>query len=116
MKSNTTMLALARAKAYAKDMQKIAVTDDITVIGYAVTMKELSALYKENGFTSPTVVDRHLQIWKDLGLVKTYYQDIIIMVVPLITDYEQIEDLVLAQKDQGSSVVAILPKLPEASA
>lgn len=110
MKSNATMLSLARARAYAKDMQKIAVTDDITVIGYAVTIKELSALYKENGFTSPNVVGRHLQIWKDLGMVRTYYNDIIIMMVPLQTDFEQIEDLVMAQKGQGPSVVAILPK------
>lgn len=110
MKSNATMLSLARAKAYSKEMQKICVTEDITVIGYAVTIKELSAIYKENGFTSPTVVMRHLQIWKDLGLVKTYYNDIIIMVVPLQTDYAQVEELVLEQKRQGSSVVAIVPK------
>lgn len=114
MKSNRTMLSLARARAYAKGMQKISLTDDITVIGYAVTIKELSALYKENGFTSQTVVNRHLQIWKDLGSVRTYYQDVIIMMVPLLTDYEQIEELTLLQKDQESSIVAILPK--EASA
>lgn len=110
MKSNTTMLSLARARAYAKDIQEISVNDDFTIIGYAITIKELAALYKENGFTAPDVAHRHLRIWKELGLVKTYYNDVIIVMVPLQTDYDQVTTLTLVQKERGSSTIAILPK------
>lgn len=110
MKSNTTMLSLARARAYAKDIQEISVSDDIAIIGYALTIKDLAALYKENGFTSPNVAHRHVQIWKELGLVKTYYNDVIIVMVPLQTDYEQVTTLTLLQKERGSSTIAILPR------
>lgn len=115
MKSNTTMLGLARAKAYAKDIQEIKLNGDICIIGYALTLKELAHLYKENGFTGAGVAQRHLQIWKSLGLVKTYYNDVIIVVIPLPTDCEQVTNLVLAQRERGSSAVAILPQA-EASA
>lgn len=114
MKSNRTMLSLAKAIAYEKEIQEISVNDDFSIVGYAVTIGELSKLYKENGFTSPTICHRHIKIWKDLGLVKTYYNDVIIVIVPEATDYEQITDLTLIQKDRGVSVLAVLPK--EASA
>lgn len=110
MKSNATMLSLARAKAYAKDIQEISVNDDFSIIGYAITINDLSKLYKENGFTSPSVCHRHVKIWKDLGLVKTYYNDVIIVMVPQLTDYEQVTTLTLLQKERGSSTIAILPK------
>ena len=60
MKSNKTMLALARAKAYAREVQAIEISDGISVIGYAMTIKDLSVLYKEQGFTSSNVACRHL--------------------------------------------------------
>ena len=114
MKSNATMLSLARAKAYAKDIQEISINDDVSIVGYAVTIKELADLYKQNGFTSSSVCHRHVKIWKDLGFVKTFYNDVIIIMVPLFTDYEQVTTLTLLQKERGSSTIAILPK--EASA
>ena len=116
MKSNMTMLALARAKAYANEVQAIEISDGISVIGYATTIKDLAVLYKEQGFTSPNVARRHLQIWKDLGFVKTYYGDVIIVFVPLPTDYEQITTLTMEQRRCGSSTIAILPTPTEVSA
>lgn len=110
MKSNATMLSLARAKAYAKDIQEISINDDVSIVGYAISIKELADLYKQNGFTSPSVCHRHVKIWKDLGLVKTFYNDVIIVIVPLFTDYEQVTTLTLLQKERGSSAIAILPK------
>ncbi len=114
MKSNMTMLSIARARAYEKEMQEIRVSDDICVIGFAITSPELSAIYRLNGFTSPEVPRRHVQIWKDLGLVKTYFQDNIIVFVPLITDYDEVYALTMEQKKRGASTIAILPT--EASA
>lgn len=110
MKSNMTMLSLARARAYARDLQEIETSEGITVIGYALTIKDLAVLYKENGFTSKTVPQRHLQIWKDLGLVRTFYNDVVIIFVPLSTDSAQITELTMEQRQRGSSTIAILPK------
>ena len=110
MKSNTTMLSLARARAYANEVQEIAINNDISIVGYAITFKDLAMLYKENGFTSPDVSRRHLSIWKTIGAVKTYYNDVIIVFVPQATDAEQLTNLTLIQKERGSSVIAVLPK------
>lgn len=114
MKSNATMLSLARAKAYEKDIQKISISKDVTVIGFAITLPELSAIYRMNGFTSPEVPRRHVKIWKELGLVKTFFQDNILVFVPLVTDYDEVYALTMAQKEYGSSAIVILPE--EASA
>lgn len=110
MKSNRTMLSLARARAYQKDMQEFAISDDITVIGFAITMSELAKIYKEEGFTSLDVPRRHVKIWKELGLVKTYYSDNIVVMVPEVTDYDEVLALTMEQKKRGSSAVAILPR------
>lgn len=103
------MLSIARAQAYAKDMQEIPLSDDVVVIGYAISIAELAKIYKLNGFTSPEVPRRHVQIWKDLGLVKTYYQDNIIVMVPLVTDYDEVLALTMEQKKRGATAVAIMP-------
>lgn len=110
MKSNKTMLALARAKAYTNEIQKISIADGVDVICYALRMKDISILYKEQGFTNPLVAHRHVEIWKSLGLVKTYYNDLVVVFIPLITDYDEISALMMEQKKSGSSTVAILPK------
>lgn len=109
MKSNRTMLSLARALAYSKEVQELCITDDVTVIGYALKMTDLFTLYKGHGFTSADVPRRHVLLWKELGLVKTYFNDQVVVFVPEPSDFAEIYELTMVQKQYGASAIAILP-------
>ena len=70
MKSQKTMLAIAKKHAFESDD---IVTDylDKSFIGYRLTYTQLQRIYFGEGF-SDAALKRHISVWRDLGAVRVY--------------------------------------------
>lgn len=70
MKSQKTMLALARKQAFESDEIE---TDYLgqTFIGYRLTYSQLQKIYFSEGF-SDAALKRHLATWKEIGAVRVF--------------------------------------------
>lgn len=70
MKSQKTMLALARQQAFDSDEIETEYLGQ-TFIGYRLTYSQLQKIYFAEGF-SDAALRRHIQTWKDMGVVRVF--------------------------------------------
>ena len=70
MKSQKTMLALARQQAFDSDEIETEYLGQ-TFIGYRLTYGQLQKIYFSEGF-SDAALRRHIETWKDLGAVRVF--------------------------------------------
>lgn len=70
MKSQKTMLAIAKQRAFDSDEIETEYLGQI-FIGYRLTYSQLAKIYYAEGFTD-AAMKRHLAAWKDLGAVRVF--------------------------------------------
>ena len=85
MKSQKTMLAIARQRAFESDEIETEYLGQ-TFIGYRLTYSQLIKIYFGEGF-SEAALKRHLRTWQDIGAVRIFNKLIFFIPEPSEVQY-----------------------------
>lgn len=103
MKSMKTMLAQAKQFCYDECADTEIVYNDQKIIGYWISDKKLIQLYRIEGFLESTC-KKHLQVWKDAGLARTFGHIVFIVPSPGEIEYDY---LIREKKDHPEAIVIV---------